>query len=270
MTPGDARSERVYRSLLRAYPDAFRARFTDEMVQLFSDQLREARSGGATGGRARVWLKSVGDLVVTSTSEHMRRDRTMAHSLSASPSPLNRVLGLAGVLGGAVLLAAFLVDIAPGLVPLRLAVVNLGAIGIVVAVHSRQVRVAPALALVGAVPALVANALFLATVVIGDIGLLSFYAAVAMWLADAAFGVVTFRIGAVARWGALALAIGSPLAVAGIDRIGLVSAEDPTLWGPLALAGVALNGLGWILLGIDVATRRSASEVGPPKERLGD
>lgn len=191
----------------------------------------------------------------------------MAHSLATSPSTSSRVLGLVGILGGAVLLAAFVVDIAPELNNVRLVLFNGGAMAIVIAVHRRQASVAPTLAMLAAVPALLANAWYLAMVVLatsrpepfhGDFGLVFFFAGVAMWLTDAGFGLVTLRLGVVARWGAVALAIGSVLAFTGMDRLGLVTGPFATFFQPLALAGVALVGLGWILLGLDVATRRGA------------
>ncbi|MEP7081775.1 MAG: hypothetical protein ABI841_02235 [Chloroflexota bacterium] len=271
MTPRGAGHERVYRWLLRLYPAAFRVRFADEMVQLFGDQLRDARTGGAPVGALRTWLGTLGDLAVTAASEHTRRDRTVAHSLTASPSISSRALGGAGILGGAALLAAFLVEIPEGLNIFRLVLFNLGAIAIVVVVHRRQAAAAPKLALMAAVPALLANAWYLAWIVFaGEFGLIGFFAGVAMWLTDAAFGLVTLRLGMVTRWGALALAIGSVLAIAGIDRLGLTSPQDPTIFGSLALVGAALNGIGWILLGLAVATRRRASEAQPPRARLRD
>jgi hypothetical protein len=86
----------------------------------------------------------------------------------------------------------------------------------------------------------------------GDNGMVFFYAGLATWIADTAFGVVTFRLGAVTRWGALVLAIGSALAILGMDRLELTSEANPTIFGPLGLIGVALNGVGWILLGLDL------------------
>ena len=258
----------MYRRLLRVYPTEFRARFTDDLVQLFGDELREARARGGPGASARFWLRSLGDLAASSAGEHIRGNRTMAHSLSASPSTFNRALGLAGILGGAILLAVFVVDFSPELNVLRLILFNAGAMAIVVAVHRRQAPAAPTLALLAAVPAFLANAAYLAMTVLaigrpqpfaGDFGLVWFYAAVAMWLANAFFGLVTLRIGVVMRWGSLALAIGSLLALAGIDRFGLVTPENATIWGPVALAGVGLSGVGWILLGVDVATSRRGS-----------
>jgi hypothetical protein len=173
------------------------------------------------------------------------------------------LLGLAGILGGAVLLAAFLIEIPPGLNEARLVLFNLGAIAVVVAVHRRQVAVSRTLHRVVNTAAVGANAWHLSMVVLsiggaspfaGDMGLMSFYAALAMWLADAAFGVAVLRSGGASRWGPLALTVGSVLAISGMDRLGLTSAADPTIFGLLALTGVGLNGLGWILLGLEIAS----------------
>jgi len=272
VTTEPAGPERLYRGLLLLYPARFRARFADDMVQLFGDQMRRARSEGPPVAVAGTWLRAIADLAATAASEHIRRDRTVAHSLAASPSTSSRLLGLLGILAGAVLLAAFLFPIGPGLDLLRIVLFNVGSIAIVIGVHRRQSAAAPGLALLGAVPALLANALYLAIVVppIGGLypfgvnGDLAFFAAgLAMWLTDAAFGFVTLRLGAVSRWGAIALAIGSVLAIAGIDRLGLTSAANPTVFATLAQGGLVLNAAGWILLGIDVATRRRAPEALP-------
>ena len=262
MIPPDGGHARVYRWLLRFYPAAFRARFADEMVQLFTDQLRDARSGGAPAAAAGTWLRTLRDLVTTAASEQLRRDRTVAHSLAtAPPSTSSRVLGLAGILGGAVLIAAFLFEISPELNAVRIYLLVIGAMAIVIGVHRRQASVAPTVASLGAVPALLANAWYVAMMVLatgrpqpfaGDFGLVFFAAAVAMLLSDAAFGVVTLRLGGVSRWGSLALASGSLLSYTGIDRLGLTS----TIFGPLSQVGIVLTGIGWILLGLDVATRR--------------
>jgi hypothetical protein len=80
-----------------------------------------------------------------------------------------------------------------------------------------------------------------------------------MWWADAAFGVVAARLGGMARWGGLALAAGSVAGFLGMDRLELVAGPYRELFVPLALAGITLNGIGWILLGLDVATRRRAA-----------
>lgn len=192
----------------------------------------------------------------------------MAHVIATSPSASSRVLGLAGILGGAVLLAAFVVEIAPDLNTVRLVLFNLGAIAVVLAVHRRQVTASLTMALAVASATILANACYLSMVVLatgrpnpfgGDFGVVFFYIGMAMWLTDAAFGIVTMRSRFATRWGAIALAIGSVLAVTGIDRLGLTSVANPTIFGPISQIGIALNGLGWILLGLDAATRRRAA-----------
>jgi hypothetical protein len=241
------------------------------MVQLFSDQLRGARADGRPAGVAATWLRTLGDLAVTAASEHARRDRTVAHSLTVPPSTSSRLLGLIGIVGGAFLLAAFVVDIAPDVNVFRGIMFPVGAMAIVLAVHRRQSSTAPTLAFAGAAPAFVANVWTLGMMLLtignphpfaGVLGWMGFWGAVAMWLGDAWFGLVTLRLGVATRWGALALAIGSLFAVAGLDRFELTS----TIFGPLALAGIALNGIGWILLGVDVALRRRAPKVLPRGE----
>ena len=284
MIPRNAGHERVYRGLLRLYPADFRARFANEMVQLFGDQLRDARTGGASLGSFTIWLRTLGDLAVTATSERARRDRTVAHSLSAPPSSSSRVLGAIGILGGGILVAAFFdfIPWGPDLFNLRLVLFNAGAMAIVVAVHRRQVSAAPRLALLAAVPAFLANAWYLIMIVrvvaqpgppgSGDFGPNFDLAAIALWLTDAWFGIVTFRLRIVSRWAALAVGVGSFLAFGGMNRLGLTSEANPTIFGPLSLLGIALAGIGWILLGIDVATRRrplKAHESAPPEVRPG-
>ena len=190
----------------------------------------------------------------------------MTHALATSPSASTRIVGMAGIVGGIVLLAAFVVEIAPDLNSVRLVLFNFGALAIVIPVHRRQVAAAPTLARGVAGATVLTNAWHLSMVVLsmdrpssfaGEFGLVFFWAGVAMWLTDAAFGVVTLRLGLVTRWGAAALAIGSALAFTGIDRLALTSPASPTIFLPLSLIGIALNGLGWILLGLVVARGKS-------------
>lgn len=271
-TPG-GRHERVYRRLLRLYPSAFRTRYGDEMVQLFGDQLHASRAGGEPIGTASLWFRTLWDLVATAASEH-GRERSVAHSLSVPPTPTTRALGLLGILGGAILLVAFLpsMDIERGWNFVRLALYCLGALAIIVAVHRRQVAVSPLLAWTGAIPAFATTGAYLVMLALtgwrerpfeGDFGVVWSVVSFTMWLADGWFGVVTFKLGVVTRWGALALMLGS-FAVIGIDRVGLVTSLEPTIFSVLALGGVALNGIGWVLLGWDVATRRRPSEIHQP------
>lgn len=50
--------ERIYRRLLRSYPWETREAYGDEMLQLFRDQLRDARAAGTV---PRFWLHILAD-----------------------------------------------------------------------------------------------------------------------------------------------------------------------------------------------------------------
>ncbi|HEY8870966.1 MAG TPA: hypothetical protein VIM30_16485 [Candidatus Limnocylindrales bacterium] len=260
-------AERIYRTSLRLYPAGFRARYGHEMVQLFRGQLQDARARPTPGGIVAVWVRALGDLVITAISEHARKDRTVAHSLTVPPSTWTRALGVTGVLGGVVLLVAFLVDVGPGLNTIRVVLYNLGAIAIALALYSRQSALSPRLALLATAPVILANAWFLMMELLSvgrpqppegdyEFRLIADFAALAMWLADAALGLVIWRTGTAMRWIGLALALGSIFAFGGMSRLGLVSGDYAWFFLPAALTGIAINGLAWILLGLDTVTRR--------------
>lgn len=261
-------AERLYRGLLRLYPSEFRLRFADEMVQLFADQIRDARQRDARSGPVRTWFRTLGDLAVTTVSEHTRRDRPVAQSLAVSPSGALRLLGLLGILGGFFLVVAFVPTIpwSGDFFNLRLVLFNAGAIAIVIAIHRRQSVVAPRLSVAAALPAVVANTWYLVLVIIvvaqpgdpgrGDYGPWFGVAATALWLADAWFGIVVLRLGVASRAAGAALAIGSILAWSGMGQLGLASGDLGWILGPLSQVGIALNGVAWIALGLEVALRR--------------
>ena len=197
----------------------------------------------------------------------------MAHAVARTPPNATRALGLAGILGGLVLVAAFVVSPGLGLNIVRLVVFSLGAIAVIVGVHRWQAPAGRNLSLAAAIPAIAANAWFLAMVMLSigrpqppaadvDFRLVAFYADVALWLTDAAFALVALRLGVVQRWAALALAVGSIVAIAGIDRLGLVTGAYGSIVSVLAQTGVALAGLGWILLGIGLVTSRPGVDRG--------
>lgn len=255
----------LYRRLLRFYPERFRARYGDEMVQLFGDQLRDATASGRVSSPATVWLRTVIDLVTSATSEHLRRDRTVAHSLAEPPSMATRALAILGILGGLVLISAWVPNLpwTWELFNLRLVVFNAGAIAIGLAVHRRQAPRSPRLSFAVAASMILANAWYLVMVILSigrpvypepdpEFRLVFFYAGMAMWLSDAAFGLVALRLGVVPRWAAFALMIGSIFALLGIDRLELVDGPFAAIFIPLSQIGIALNGLAWIALGLSL------------------
>jgi hypothetical protein len=264
-------SEQIYRALLHLYPGAFRDRFGDEMVQLFGDLLRDARAG-RSGGVVGTWLRTIGDLVATAPLEHLRRDRTVARSLAA-PTTATRALGIIGILGGLFLVIALV----PGLpwsaavFNLRLAFFNAGAITVAVALLRRRDDGSRVLASGAAAVVILANAWYLVMTLLfigrpqppepdPEFRPLYFYAAVALWVADAIYGLVALRIGVVSRLASLALAVGALLALTGVGGLGFTSGPLAGIIEPLTTVGIVLVGLGWIGLGLDVATRHRAKE----------
>ncbi len=62
-------SERVYRALLRAYPQEVRRRYAEEMVGYFGDLCREERRGRGHMGVALLWARTLPDLLFTALKE---------------------------------------------------------------------------------------------------------------------------------------------------------------------------------------------------------
>jgi hypothetical protein len=195
----------------------------------------------------------------------------------ASPSLTTRALGAAGVLGGIVLLSVFVTDIRPDLNWMRLVLFNVGAIAVGIAMARRAMPPAAAVVITaGAV--VITNAMHLGMTVLslgverpfaGDFGLLFFWITLGMWLSDASFGAVLasrrhLTSGLAGRGGAVALAVGSLLAIIGMDRIGLVSPDRDSAFKALALTGVFLNGLAWIVLGLGLVRARFERADAPP------
>lgn len=187
----------------------------------------------------------------------------------SSRSDVVRLLGSVGILGGLALLAAFVVDIPEAWNPVRLVLYLAGAIAIALAVHPWHARVSPRLAVAGTVPLVVANAWSMTWVMLsiaqdrpfgGDFGLIGFYASLAAWLADAWFGLCALRIGVLWRPATFLLAVGSLLAITGMDRLELTTQANPTVFGPLSLLGIVLNGAAWIVLGTKIAIGRAMSK----------
>ena len=255
--------ERIYRRLLAVYPPAFRARYAEPMAQLFADQLRDVRVAGA--GPLRLWFRTVGDLFTSAASEHLRKDRTVAHSAASVPSFSARALGIAGVLAGLVLIVPYVVTIDDAWFPPRIILFNAFVIAVVVGLYRRQAAASPRVARAATALVILANAWYLGNVMLGvgdinlfgtAIGLVMPFSGLALWGAAASYGAVSLAIGAFSRWGPILLVIGSVLAVTGIDRLGLVGGDS--IFGPLSQIGAVAHGVGWIMLGAELALRAPA------------
>jgi hypothetical protein len=192
--------------------------------------------------------------------------------LSRPASALTKALGLLGVAGGLILVSAFLFFI-PGTFNLgRLVLFNVGAAAIAVAMarplrerFGRRADVVVALVIC-------ANIVYAGMTLYtagfehpfaGLRGVIFGWVTISMWLGDAIFGLVAIRLGGLARLGGIALALG------GLGILGMNQFWSPSdLASAVALAGVGLNGIGWIVLGLAVAmSRRSADAPASVPER---
>jgi hypothetical protein len=231
------------------------------MLMLFGDQLRDARASGRPGGVTMTWFRCLGDLIATSLSERLAPMRG-PRSLGPAPSRLTRALGVSGIVGGTVLVASFVPILWPDgdVFNARLIVLNVGSISIAAALARRYMagRSKFVMATAGAVVLVNLGHLVLIAGIVaqpGEPGAGSFpppYGATlqAVWAIGVAFGIVSLARGVGSRPGSVALAVGSGLAFS--PTVGLVG----ELIGTASLVGIALVGIGWVLLGVDVATRR--------------
>jgi hypothetical protein len=188
---------------------------------------------------------------------------------TVSPTPEHRPAGVRalaaiGVVGGLALLAAFVVDIPPQPNTVRLLVFLAGGVAVALAAGGAQAAVSRPLALAGAVPLILASGMSITWIIpsigrdrpfAGDFGLAGFYIGLGLWLVHAWYGIIAMWIGVMWRWPAFVLVVGSLLAITGMDRLELTSPAHPTIFGPLSLLGIALNGIAWVLVGVEIVTR---------------
>jgi hypothetical protein len=281
-------SERAYGALLHLYPAGFHARYRAEMIVLFGDQLRDAEAGRGTGGVAATWIRTLIDLARSAVGEHMRRDGTVAQSLATfQPTRSMRWLGLFGMLGAFLLLWAFIsfnpfAD--PAVNNIRLILFALAGAAISLAFYRRQAHVAPSLALL-TTAAVVIGGTWSAVVTllsgqverpfIGSFGLIGLFANILLWVAPAVWSIGMLHTGAawqgatrtmriVTKLG-LAILVGSIVAWLGDDRLGLVDSLWGEMWQAIALSGVAMNGVGLVILGAVLVF----SGLGPRSEEPG-
>ncbi len=88
----------VYRALLLLYPARFRRAYATQMTQVFRASCSAAARRGGALGIAHVWRLTLGDLAVTALAERYEETIVMERR------SLNRAAGLAGLIGGALLL----------------------------------------------------------------------------------------------------------------------------------------------------------------------
>lgn len=106
---GDGASERVYRKLMRAYPEEVRRRYADEMAGYFGDLCREERINGGSSGMALLWARALPDLLFTALKERGALFQRNAY-LPASPGTVARFGALCALIGGSLGVAFHLIE----------------------------------------------------------------------------------------------------------------------------------------------------------------
>lgn len=91
----------LYQTLLLLYPARFRRAYGVQMAQVFRDSCRETLRQGSASRFIRLWLVTLGDLVVSALAEHVEHAEEVT---SMEHRSLSRAAGLAGLIGGALLL----------------------------------------------------------------------------------------------------------------------------------------------------------------------
>jgi len=196
----------------------------------------------------------------------------MAATLTTfEPTRATRVLGLFGAVGAILLLSAY-VSFEPfedaRANEVRLVGFSLAGVAISLAFYRRQAVVAPTLAILTTGGVAIAGLWYAAMVIvapgiehpfIGAFGLLNLFANIALWVTPTIWAIGMLHTGAAwqdvsrsrARLTKLGIAIllGSIVAWLGDDRLGLVDSLWGQMWQTIALAGVAMNGIGWLILG---------------------
>lgn len=275
-------SERVYKTLLVAYPKGFREEYGPHMAQAFRDLLRDEVARRGAIGLVALWGRTILDLFVSAFAE---RGRTVVPVLSSRR--LVRLGGISAMVGGALsLVLALLLAPGPSLVRFRAEtplfdgalelagvvgslLIAVGALGLYAAVVRRSPRLATLGAILASLSAVVAAGTvlyqvlftllsggypedvmtpFLVTVVAGAVNFVGFLL----------LGIVVFKARTLGRWSALPLALlvlplASPI-------LFFLFTEGPagtigTITGIRLLIQVVytspavLGSLGWVLLG---------------------
>lgn len=103
-------SERVYRSLLRAYPEDLRREYGEEMARTFRDLRRRELEGRGARGIALLWGRALPELVFTALKERstmLGRNLAQNAYLPATTAIVTRWGSLSALLGGTTGTAAY-------------------------------------------------------------------------------------------------------------------------------------------------------------------
>ena len=293
----------VYRALLVAYPKAFREHYEVQMVQVFRDSFREAHHRHGMPGVIDLWLHTFADLLVTALVERiMERSQYMFSPKVIFWGGLASVFcGLfwmfAGVTPGSRVsssvsdLLVGLAGVAPGSrasISVLALVLGLGGL---VGLYSRQAGQGGKLGVAGFALGIMGTGLALAALLgisgssakleIDPVGaapavLISSLGMFILGVGLVVLGVTSLRSKTPHRWQGLPLGLGLLSTMFGVIVwfvLYMPLSQGHVPWTPpntyridmLLTAVYLLVGLGWMGLGIMLATEANAQVVQPPE-----
>jgi hypothetical protein len=279
-------SVRIYRALLVAYPKKFREHYETSMVQVFRDSFKDAYHSNGLPGVIGLWLHTCADLLVTAFME-----RISERSQYMFSPKVTMWGGLAGVFSGMFWLMMATAPSSGGL-SIVLALV-LGLAGLA-GLYSRQAGQGGKLGLAGFAVGIMGTLLALGTLgwglssghlssgsaagrepaLVAQIILICMVALATLGVGLVLLGVASLRAKTLHRWRGLPLGLGLLNLIQGIlgwliFYVPLSQGRNPWVpWNPgnyaPAYLAFALSGLGWMGLGIMLATQAEAKVAQPP------
>jgi hypothetical protein len=281
-------SVRIYRTLLLAYPKKFREHYQTQMVQVFRNSFKDTYHHNGMPGVIDLWLHTCADLLVTALMERLSEGSQYMFSPKF-------ILwgGVAGAFGG-----MFWMMVSGGGVAVVLALV-LG-LGGLVSLYSRQAGQGGKLALASFALGIIGTVLVLAVlwwsstifsgptyaiihlriarepVLAGRAVLMGSLGFVTLGIGLALLGIASLRANPLHRWRGLPIGLGLLNTIQGITFV-LLAYEPlsqgrnffdpwPPDWYALIAAEFVLLGLGWIGLGITLATEAETKIAQPPPD----
>jgi hypothetical protein len=271
---------RIYRALLALYPKKFREHYETQMVQVFRDSFRDAYRRHGMPGVIDLWLHICVDLFITALIE-----RIMEGSQHMFSPKVILWGGVASVFGG----MFWLMSGTGGPAGVLALVLGLGGLA---ALYSRQAGQGGRLGLAGFALGIIGTILVLAVlwwsstifsgptyaiihlriqrepVLAGRAVLMGSLGLVTLGIGLALLGLASLRSKTLHRWRGLPLGLGLLNTILGITIV-LLGYEPlsqgqnifdpwPPQWYALIAAEFVLLGLGWMGLGITLATEAEA------------
>jgi hypothetical protein len=278
-------SVRVYRALLVAYPKKFREHYETQMVQVFRDSFREAYHHHGMLGMIDLWLHTFADLLVTALIERISEGSQYMFSPKV-------ILwgGVASVFSGLFWLMMGIAPSSGGTTFVLALVLGLGGLA---GLYSRQAGQGGRLALAGFALGIIGTVLALATlwwgftsgrlspstlqtepVLAAPTVLILLLGLVTLSIGLSLLGITSLRAKTPHRWQGLPLGVGllsimQSMTFWLVYYVPMSQGRNPWYtWPPegyvLNVAALVLLGLGWMGLGIMLATEAEAQIAPPP------